>query len=138
MPTPKQLIESCHDDMLTLKSLDNEVSRWFNMWSRQSDRDDLPDTLMKCLVSADSDSFPNIRILLVLACTLHVTSAEAERSFSVLRLIKSQLRIRMADTRFSNLTLMKIHYSKHIDFPKIADRFIKEHATRLLKVSFFD
>jgi len=61
------------------------------MWSRQSDRADLPNTLMKSLVSADPDSFPNIRILLVLGCTLLATSAEAERSFSVLRLIISHL-----------------------------------------------
>jgi hypothetical protein len=50
------------------------------MRSRQSDRADLPDTLMKSLVSADPDSFPNIRILLVLGCTL---LAEVERRFSV-------------------------------------------------------
>jgi hypothetical protein len=49
------------------------------MRSRQSDRADLPDTLMKSLVSANPDSFPNIRILLVLGCIL---LAEVERSFS--------------------------------------------------------
>ena len=94
--------------------------------------------LMKSLVPADPDSFPNIRILLVLACTLPVTSAETERSFSVFRLIKSHLRSQIADTRFSALTLMKIHYSKYIDFPKFADRFIKEHPKRLFKASLFD
>jgi len=62
------------------------------MWSTQSDRADLPDTLMKALVSADPESFPNIKILPVLACTLPATSAEAERNFFVLRLIKSHLR----------------------------------------------
>ena len=36
------------------------------MWSRQSDRVNLSDTLMNSIVSADLDSFPNIRILLVL------------------------------------------------------------------------
>jgi len=74
------------------------------MWSRQSDRADLPDIFMKSLVSADPDIFQNIRILPVLPCTLPATSTEAERSFSVLMLIKSHLRIRMADTRISALT----------------------------------
>ena len=69
---------------------------------------DLPDAFMKSIVSADPNSFPNIRILLVLGCTLLATSVEAEHSFSVLR-------SRTADKRFSALTLMKIHYSKHID-----------------------
>ena len=79
------------------------------MWSRQSDRADLPDTLKKSLVSADPDSFPNNIILLVLGCTLLATSAETERSFSVLKLIKRHLKSLMADTRVSALILMKKH-----------------------------
>jgi len=47
-------------DMPTPRSIDIEVSRWFNMWFRQSDTVDLPDTLMKSLVSADPDSFPKL------------------------------------------------------------------------------
>ena len=82
---------------------------------------------MSSLVSADPDYFPNIRILLVLACTLLVKYAKAERSFSVLRLSKSHLRSRIADTRFSTLILMIIHHSKHIDSTQIPDMFIKEH-----------
>ena len=114
IPPPEQF-ESWHDNLLSSRSLDKQVYRWFNMWSRQSDNADLPDTLMKSLISADPDSFVNIRILLVLGCTLLATSAEAEHSFSVLRIIKSHLRSWMGDTMFSTLTLMKIHYSKHID-----------------------
>ena len=77
MPPPEQF-ESWDDDLLTPRSLDNEVSRLINMWSKQSDTADLPDTLMKSLVSADPDSFPNITILLILGCTLLGTSAETE------------------------------------------------------------
>jgi len=104
------------------------------MWSRQSDRADLSETLIKSLVSADPDSFPNIRnTVLVLEFTLRATSAEAERSFYALGLIKSHLSNWMADTRFFALTLMKIHYSKHIDSKQITDRFIKGHPRRLFK-----
>jgi len=65
-------------------------------------------------------------------------SAEADPYFSVLRLIKGHLRSWMGDTRFSALTIMKIHYSKQIDFQKFADRFIKEHARLFFKASLFD
>ena len=95
----------------------------------------LPHTLIKFLVSVDADTFPNITILLVLGCTLPATSAETERSSSVLRLIKSHLRSRMADTRFSALTFMKMHCSKHTDPKQIADRFIKEHPRHLFKAT---
>jgi len=67
--SPDQL-ESWHDDLPTPRILDNEVSRRFNMWPRESDRFGLLDTLMKSLVSADPDCFSNIIILLVLGCTL--------------------------------------------------------------------
>jgi len=108
------------------------------MWSRQSDEADLPDTLMKSFVSEDPDLFLNIIILVILGCTLLATYAEAGRSFSVLRLMKSHLRNLMADTRFSALILMKIHNSKYIDSKQIADRFVNEHATRLLKANLLD
>ena len=55
------------------------------MWSKKSDKSDWPDSLIKSLMSADY--LPNIRLLLILRCTLPATSAEAERSFPVLRLI---------------------------------------------------
>ena len=38
----------------------------------------------------------------------------------------------------SALTLMKIHYGKHIYSKQIADRFIKEHPRLLFKASLFD
>jgi len=46
------------------------------MWYRYSDMSELTNTLMKPLVYADTDSFPKIRILLVLGCTVLATSAE--------------------------------------------------------------
>jgi len=73
------------------EQFDNEVSRWFNMLTRQYDGADLPDTLLKSLVCADPDIFQNIIILLVLGCTLPATTAEAEYIVSVSRLIKSHL-----------------------------------------------
>jgi len=69
LPHPEKF-QSWHEDLLNPKSLDNEVSRWFNMWSRQCDRADFPDTLMKSLAPAAPDCFPNIIVLLVLGFTL--------------------------------------------------------------------
>ena len=136
-PCPEHF-HSWHDDLPTPKLLDNEVSRWFNMCSRQSDRADLPDTLMKSLVYADPDIIPSIIILLVLGYTLPTKSAEAERSLSMLKLIKSSFKSRLTDTRFYTLQLMQIHYSNHIDFKRILNRFINEHTRCRFKVSVFD
>jgi len=81
---------------------------------------------------------PNNIILRVLGCTLLCTSAEAERSLSLLRLIKSHMRSWKADTRFSALTLMKIYHSKQIDIKKTEDRLINEQPIRLFKASLFN
>ena len=41
-----------------------------------------PTTLFECYLAAVKDSFPNIKALLRIGCTLPVGSADAERSFS--------------------------------------------------------
>ena len=49
-------------------------------------------TLLEALGACDRDSFPNIHFLLVVGCTLLISSAEAERSFSLMRRIKTYAR----------------------------------------------
>ena len=56
--------------------------------------------------------YPNIRVLLIIGCTLPVSSAEAERSFSGLQRIKSYLRNRMSDEQLSVETNLSNHYVK--------------------------
>ena len=48
-----------------------------------------PCNFLEELALCDSDSFPNIHQLLLIGCTLPVTSAEAECTFSLLRRIKT-------------------------------------------------
>ena len=55
------------------------------------------------------DIFPVIKILPSILVTLPVSSTAAERSFSALRLIKSDLRTTMGQARLDGLCLMSIH-----------------------------
>lgn len=52
--------------------------------------------------------FPNLYKLLQVALTIPVSSASCERSFSVMRRIKTWLRNSMSNDRFSNLSLLHI------------------------------
>ena len=70
-------------DIPFLKSLENEVRRWKTLW--QSTDRELPNNLLLVLGVSDVDALPNIYRLLVIACTLLITSAEAERSFSLIK-----------------------------------------------------
>ena len=60
------------------KSLGNEVRMWKTLW--QATNMELPNSLLLALGACDEDAFPNIHRLLVIAYTLLITSAEAERS----------------------------------------------------------
>jgi len=53
------------------------------MW--QSAEKELASNLLLALGACDVDAFPNIHRLLVIACTLPISSAEAERSFSPMK-----------------------------------------------------
>ena len=67
------------------------LSTEFSRWKRVSPVDKMPDTLEKALLFCDRDDYPNIFVLLVIACTLLVTTCETERSNSQLKLLKTYL-----------------------------------------------
>ena len=78
----------------------------------------------------DSDSFPNISILLQLACTLPVTSCECERSASVLRQLNNHARID-GKSRLSHLALLHIHYDAEVNLDEVVDCYARLHPRRL-------
>lgn len=94
---------------------------------------DIPTDLHSSLQLTDSDVFPNITVLLIISCTLPITSAEAERSFSGLRRIKSYLRSRMTEERLSGLALMHIHSEMDINVETICDLFVTKHRRRMFQ-----
>src|SRR5688572_14780027 len=55
------------------------------------------------------DAFYEMYKLLQIACTIPVSSSEAERSFSCLKLIETHLRTTMAEQRLSDLAVLSIH-----------------------------
>jgi hypothetical protein len=69
--------------------------------------------------------FPNIRKLLTIFATLPVSTATAERSFSVLKLLKSSLRSRMGEERLTSLTLTYF-YSVSFDIQSIATDVLRD------------
>ena len=74
-----------------------------------------------------SSIFPNIRILLVIICTLPVTSCSSERSFSGLKRVKSALGSTMGNEQLSSLSLLYLHKDIDISIPEIIDEFSRGH-----------
>jgi len=117
------------------KSLGNEVRRWKTFW--QSTNRELPNNLLLALDACDEDAFPNIHRLLVIACTLPITSAEAERSFSLMKRIKTYSRSPMSEERFSDLAVIAMHYSERFEVDQICQAFVKAHPRRLFQANLF-
>ncbi len=77
--------------------------------------------------------FPNIFILLSIFLTVPITSAEAERSFSVLKRLKSWLRSTMGQDRLSSLAVIQINVSEicKISISAIIDIFASSKKRRV-------
>ncbi len=110
-----------------------EYRRWKGKWISQPPKD-RPDSLQKALAHCDIDSFPNIRVLLLIACTLPVTVCENERSNSQIKLLKTYLRSTMNEDRMSALAIMKIHRqkAKELDLNCLVHDFANRHPRRML------
>ena len=124
------------NDLPFPKSLGNELRRWQTMW--QSAEKELPNNLLLALGACDEDTFPNIHRLLLIACTLPISSAEAERSFSLMKRIKTCTRSTMSEERFSDLAVITMHYPERFEVDEICDAFVKAHPRRLFQATLFD
>ncbi len=75
------------------------------MW--QSAVLELPNNLLEAIFYCDEHAFPHIHRLLLIGYTLPISSAEAERSFSLMNLSKE---------RFSDLAVIAVvHYSEKFE-----------------------
>ena len=76
--------------------------------------------------------YPNLWVALRIACTLPVTVASAERSFSKLKLIKTYLRSSMGQERLSGLAIISINHEvgKDVLYEDIIDDFASKKARK--------
>lgn len=80
----------------------------------------------KKLITDDLKSvFPNVEISLRIFMSMMVTNCGGERSFSRLKLIKSQMRSTMGQERLNSLALMCIEHEvlKRVDFDPVINEF---------------
>jgi len=79
------------------------------------------------------DAYGNLEIILRIFCTIPVTTASAERSFSKLKIIKNYLRSVMGQERLSNLAILSIEkdIANKIDFSDSIDKFAAAKARKI-------
>lgn len=84
-----------------------EVWNWINFWKESNAP--LPSDAVSALRAANRLFSPRIITLLQVYAVIPVTTAQAERSFSVLRRIKTHLRSSMASPRNNHLCVLATH-----------------------------
>ena len=125
------------EDLPCSTSLASELRRWQSLWQQEEDQTSVPNNLLLALGVCDTDSFPNIHCLFVIGCTLPITSAEAERSFSLFRRIKTYTRSTPTSDHLSDLAVIAMHFSERISVDEILHVFIQAHPRRLFQSTLF-
>ena len=98
-----------------------------------------PDSCAKAIKVCEKGTFPNLHVLLQLACTIPVTSCECERSASAQRRLHSYMRASMDQSRLSSLALIYIHYDIAVDQYKTVDLFSQMYPKKLeLKILLYN
>lgn len=126
--TFSEVLKLYHDDLPSPELFDQELSRWQHKFHKLASK---PSSCAGALKECDKASFPNIFILLQIACTIPVTSCECERNASALRRIHNFMRTTMTVERLSSLALMHIHYSHEVNLDRDVDLFAEVHPRRL-------
>ena len=93
------------------------------MWYKSvvTDAEEPTTSLAKTLQHCDKLLYPNVHRLLSLLATTPVTSCEAERTFSQMKLVKNVLRSAMSTDRLNSLLTLRIHYNYDIDCSSIVN-----------------
>lgn len=111
-----------------IQHLKVEMELWKEKWKRS---DSLPDNPISVLQNCDGDIFPFLRTVFRILCTLPVSVASSERSFSALKRLKMWLRSTMKQDRLVGLALLHIHRDIELSVQSIIDRFAKRKTRKL-------
>ena len=82
-----------------------------------------PRTACDTLCATLKESYPNIYTALIILATMPVSAAAAERSFSLLKRLKTRLRNTMMQGRLSGLALVNFHHEIPVDNDQVLRDF---------------
>ena len=109
-----------------LESLESQFETWVQQW-KDIPLENLPLTITATIDECNKNFLPGVYSLLQIFATIPVSSAEAERLFSALKLLKIYLRSTMSEERLSSLALDYIHSDLVIDVDDIINRFASKN-----------
>ncbi|XP_052799150.1 uncharacterized protein LOC128230746 [Mya arenaria] len=121
------------DLQLTKMMFHREVQRWRTRWVIVDDAQK-PSDLSDTIRTAHQDLYPGIHKVLCVLVSMPVSTATAERSFSVMRRVKTYLRNTMTTSRLSGLGLLNVYREKILDSELVLDIFARRKNRKLALV----
>ena len=85
----------------------------------------LSDTTTDVYIACSKTFYPNVKILSKALVTLLVSTARIDRTFSLLKSLKTYLRSIILKTRLNSLTIMYIHRDIDVNVETLIDKFTK-------------
>ena len=101
-----------------------EFQLWKAKWASHSRHDNMMPSNAFDAYESCPNFYPNIKLLLKILVTLPVTTASAERTFSMLRRLKSWMRSTMSEDRLTGLALMATAIDVTVSPDDVADKFL--------------
>ena len=102
-----------------------EMATFKHLLQRKA-KEDHPKGLLQLLSYLETlkEAFTELHRIVLIACTLPVSSAECERNFSSMKLIKNELRSVMKQERLDSLMMLGIHRERgdKLDLDTVVDR----------------
>jgi len=125
------VFETFRDDLPAndVEQFQEEVDRWLVRWNIVANP--TPSAISETLAVINCELYPNIYVCLLVLVTMPVTTATAERSFSVMRRVKTYVRSTMLTERLSALAVLHAYKHWHIDVEKVIDVFAVKKTRRL-------
>ena len=102
------------------ESFRREVARWRVRWSLEETK---PSDLSATLKDTNKTLYPDIFICLVVLITMPVSTASAERQFSIMRRVKNYMRSTMSTERMSGLAVLHSYRHMDIDIENVIIQF---------------
>ena len=124
------ILEEYEEDLINKDVVDQELLLWKRKWLAIPSKD-WPDILANAITKYDEERFPNLIVLLKIACTFPITSAECKRSFSAMRRQRTWLRASTNMERLGSVAIMNIHRQEEMDYKHVSALFFQLHPRKI-------
>ena len=116
------ILEEYEEDLISRDGVEQELLLWQRKWLAVASKD-RTDTLAKAIKKRDEERSPNFFVLLKIACTFPITSADCVCSFSAMHALRTWLRASMKMEGLGSVAIMNIHRQEEVDYKHVSELF---------------